>query len=53
MLHYNELTGLLDKHVENDGKTQIIFNFCYVLASETLDINNLSDVLIQIIERIQ
>ncbi len=50
MLHYNELTGLLDKHVKKDGKTQIVFNFCYVLASETLDINNLSDVLIQIIE---
>ncbi len=50
MPHYNELIGLLDKHVEKDGKAQIVFNFCYVLASETLDINNLSDVLIQIIE---
>ena len=47
---YNELTTLLEKHIGKDDKTQIIFNFCYVLASETLDINNFSDVLIRIMK---
>ena len=48
---YNYLTGLLDKYIEKDDKAQIVFNFCYFLASETLIIENLSDVLILIIER--
>ncbi len=48
--NYDYLIRLLDKCVENDDKTQIIFNFCYFLASETLDINNLSTVLTQIMK---
>ena len=48
--NYDYLTRLLDKYIENGDKTQIIFNFCYFFASETLDINNLSNVLTQIME---
>lgn len=48
---YSYLTGLLDEYIEKDDKTQIIFNFCYFLASETLIIENLSDVLTPIVER--
>ena len=47
---YNGLTGLLDKYIEKDDRGQIIFNFCYFFSSPTLDINNLSDVLIQIMK---
>ena len=47
---YDTLTGLLDKYIENSDRTQIIFNFCYFFSSPTLDINNLSDVLIQIMK---
>ena len=47
---YDYLTKLLDKYIENGDRTQIIFNFCYFFASPTLDINSLSDVLIQIIK---
>ena len=45
---YAYLTGLLNRYIENGDRTQIIFNFCYFFSSPTLDINNLSDVLIQI-----
>lgn len=48
---YAALVGLLDKYIENGDRTQIIFNFCYFFSSPTLDIDNLSDVLIQIIEQ--
>ena len=48
--NYDDLTGLLDKYVEKGDSTQIIFNFCYFFSSPTLDINNLSDALIQIIQ---
>ena len=47
---YGNLTGLLDRYIENDDRTQIIFNFCYFFSSPTLDITNLSDVLIQIMK---
>ncbi len=47
---YNHLSRLLDKYIENDGTTKIIFNFCYFFSSPTLDIDNLSDVLIQIMK---
>ena len=47
---YDYLTRLLDKYIENGDRTQIIFNFCYFFSSPTLDINNLSDVLIQIMK---
>ena len=45
------LVKLLDKYIENGDQTQILFNFCYFFSSPTLDINNLSDVLIQIVEK--
>ena len=48
--NYDYLITVLDKYIENGDKTQIIFNFCYFFASETLDIDNLSNVLTQIME---
>ena len=47
---YNGLTGLLDRYIEKGDRTQIILNFCYFFSSPTLDITNLSDVLIQIMK---
>ena len=47
---YNSLPRLLDKYIENGDKTEIIFNFCYFFSSPTLDIDNLSDVLIKIMK---
>lgn len=49
ILDYNQLPGLLDKYIVNEDKTQIIFNFCYFLASKTLDINHLSNFLMSIV----
>ena len=48
---YDHLTGLLDKYIEKVNKTQIIFNFCYFLASKTLVVQDLSDVLTRIVEK--
>ena len=45
--NYDTLNRLLDTYIEKGDGTQIIFNFCYFFSSPTLDINNLSDVLIQ------
>lgn len=50
MHNYDYLTGLLGKYIENGDRTGIIFNFCYFFSSPTLDIDNLSDVLIQIMK---
>ena len=47
----NDLTKLLDKYIESGSKAQLIFNFCYFFSSPTLDIDNLSDVLIQIMKK--
>ena len=47
----DSLTGLLDKYIEGGDRTEIILNFCYFFSSPTLDIDNLSDVLIQIVKR--
>jgi SAM-dependent methyltransferase len=47
---YDGLTKLLGKYIEDGDGTQIIFNFCYFFTSPTLDINNLSDVLIHIMK---
>ncbi len=47
----DDLTKLLNKYIENGDQTQILFNFCYFFSSPTLDINNLSNVLIRIIEK--
>ena len=45
------LSRLLDRYIENGERTQIIFNFCYFFSSSTLDIDDLSDVLSQIMKR--
>lgn len=44
------LPRLLDGSIENGDGTQIIFNFCYFFSSPTLDIDNLSDVLIEVMK---
>lgn len=44
----NQLIQVLDNYIEKGDETQLIFNFCYFLASETLDINNLSESLTRI-----
>ena len=41
------LPRLLDRYIEKGDRTQIIFNFCYFFSSPTLDIDGLSDVLLQ------
>lgn len=50
-----QLLQLLDNiKLGDNGQTRLIFNFCYLLADETsktLDIEYLSDVLIQIIKK--
>ena len=48
---YNQLTELINNPIAEDNKTPIIFNFCYFLASRTLGISNLSDVMVQIVEK--
>ena len=48
---WNRLSQSLDDYIMRGDQTQIIFNFCYLLASNTLDIENLSNVLIQIVEK--
>lgn len=48
---YSQLIELLDGPIAGDDKTPIIFNFCYFLASPTLDISVLSDVMAQIVEK--
>ena len=45
----DSLPRLLDRYIENGDRTQIIFNFCYFFSSPTLDIEDLSDVLLQIL----
>ena len=48
---YNQLHQHLDDYIAAGGQTQIIFNFCYFLASKTLDIRDLSDCLTQVVEK--
>ena len=48
---YNQLHQYLDDYIAAGNETQIIFNFCYFLASKTLDIRSLSDCLTQIVEK--
>lgn len=47
----DSLAGLLDQYIEGGDRTEILFNFCYFFSSPTLDIDHLSDVLIQIMKR--
>ena len=51
ILDYNGLHQFLDYYIVRGDQTQIIFNFCYFLASHTLDVNNLFNVLIPIVEK--
>ena len=48
---YHKLISLLDYYIKKGDGTQIIFNFCYFLASRTLDISDLSECLTQIVEK--
>ena len=46
---HTKLTKLLDNIISKDDKILIVFNFCYFLASRTLDISDLSDVMVSIV----
>ena len=48
---YHKLTSLLAYYIKKGDRTQIIFNFCYFLASKTIDIGDLSKCLTQIVEK--
>ncbi len=48
---WNRLSQSLDNYIIRGDQTQIIFNFCYFLASKTLDVENFSNALIQIVEK--
>ena len=47
--YHTQLIKLLDNIISKDDKILIIFNFCYFLASRTLDISDLSDVMARIV----
>ena len=47
---YRQLTSLLDDYIRKGDRTQIIFNFCYFLASETIKEYDLSECLNRIVE---
>ena len=47
----NRLPNLLENYISDNEQTQIIFNFSYVLASRTINVNALFDVLNQIMQR--
>lgn len=49
--HYNQLYQYLDDYIAAGDQTQIIFNFCYFLASKTLNIGDLSNCLTQIVAK--
>jgi len=46
---WNRLFQSLDDYIMRGDQTQIIFNFCYFLASKTLNIGDLSNCLTQIV----
>ena len=48
---YDYLLGLLDGCIVQGSRTWIVFNFSYFFASPSLDVNNLSRVVIQIVEK--
>ena len=48
---YNLLYQSLCDYITTGDQTHIIFNFCYFLASKTLNIGDLSDCLIQIVAK--
>ena len=51
ILHYNQLHHYLDNYITAGDQTQIVFNFCYFLASKMLNIQDLSDCLTQIVAK--
>lgn len=51
MSNYNRLHEHLDNCITGNDQTQIIFNFCYFLASKTLNVDDLSDCLTQIVAK--
>ena len=48
---YNQLHQYLDDYIIRSDRTQIIFNFCYFLASQSLVINSLSNIVTQIVKQ--
>ena len=48
---YDYLLGLLDSCIVQGSRTRIVFNFSYFFASPSLDVNNLSKIVIQIVEK--
>ncbi len=48
---HHKLISLLDYYIKKGDRTQIIFNFCYFLASKTLGIYDLSESLTQIVKK--
>lgn len=46
---HTKLATFLDDKFARDDKILIIFNFCYFLASRTIDVKNLSDVMVRIV----
>ena len=48
---YSQLPDLLEDVIAEGDKTPIIFNFCYFLASYTLNISHLSNAMEQIVEK--
>lgn len=48
---YGQVPQLLDRIITEGDKTPIIFNFCYFLASWTINIRGLSDVIVQTVEK--
>ena len=51
ILDYNQLHDYLDNYITAGDQTQIVFNFCYFLASKMLKIWDLSDCLTQIVAK--
>ena len=51
ILHYNQLHHYLDNYITAGDQTQIVFNFCYFLASKILNMQSLSDCLTQIVTK--
>ena len=48
---YDQVPQLLDRIITEGDKTPIIFNLCYFLASRTINIRDLSDVIVQMVEK--
>ncbi len=49
--NYDQLNEYLGQYIARDNQTQILFNFCYFLASNTLDRDDLSNCLTHIVSK--